>query len=152
MLRKLDLADMDAAALVRRTAFECALPWLAGLHTLQEDQRFFHERLFPTSELWGTFDDAGMIGIIAFRADWIDQLYVLPRAQRRGVGTQLLQIAQTRFPRLQLWTFQRNAPARRFYQRRGFVLVEETDGAGNEEKEPDALYLWTRDRADSSQT
>jgi putative acetyltransferase len=93
-----------------------------------------------------------MIGIIAFRADWIDQLYVLPRAQRRGVGTQLLQIAQTRFPRLQLWTFQRNAPARRFYERRGFVLVEETDGAGNEEKEPDALYLWTRDRADSSQT
>ena len=27
---------------------------------------------------------------------------------------------------------------------RGFAPVEETDGAGNEEKEPDARYLWTR--------
>jgi hypothetical protein len=43
---------------------------------------------------------------------------------------------------LHLWTFQRNAQARRFYEARGFALVEETDGAGNEEKEPDALYLW----------
>ena len=45
---------------------------------------------------------------------------------------------------LHLWTFQRNAQARRFYEARSFALVKETDGAGNEEKEPDALYLWTR--------
>jgi len=32
----------------------------------------------------------------------------------------------------------------RFYEARGFALVRETDGSGNEEKEPDALYLWTR--------
>ena len=144
MLRKLDLPDMDAAALVRRTAFEHALPWLAGLHTAEEDRWFFRERLFKTDELWGAFDDVELIGIIAFRAEWINQLYVLPGAQRRGIGTGLLQVAQRRFPRLHLWTFQRNAPARRFYEKHGFVLVEETDGAGNEEKEPDALYIWTR--------
>jgi len=27
---------------------------------------------------------------------------------------------------------------------RGFALVQETDGARNEENEPDARYLWTR--------
>jgi hypothetical protein len=32
----------------------------------------------------------------------------------------------------------------RFYEVRGFALVEETDGANNEEKEPDARYLWAR--------
>jgi GNAT superfamily N-acetyltransferase len=85
-----------------------------------------------------------MTGILAFREGWIDQLYVLPTAQGRGIGTQLLRIAQRSFDRLQLWTFQRNTQARRFYGARGFVLVEETDGARNEEKEPDALYLWTR--------
>ena len=26
----------------------------------------------------------------------------------------------------------------------GFELIRETDGSGNEDKEPDALYLWTR--------
>jgi len=40
--------------------------------------------------------------------------------------------------------FQRNARARRFYEARGFRLIEETDGARNEEREPDARYLWAR--------
>ena len=144
MLRQLKLDDMDAAARVVRTAFDQALPSLAGLRTPEEDQWFFRERVFETCEVWGAFDGAAMRGIIAFREGWIDQLYVLPEAQRRGVGKDLLQVAQNAFDRLQLWTFQRNVRARRFYEARGFALLEETDGAGNEEKEPDARYLWTR--------
>src|SRR5450631_3362966 len=144
MLMRLELADMDTAALVLRTSFDQALPSLAGLHTPEEDRWFFRDRVFKMCEVWGAFDNAVMIGIIAFRENWIDQLYVLPKAQGRGVGTELLQVARSSFDRLQLWTFQRNVQARRFYQARGFALVQETDGAGNEEKEPDALYLWTR--------
>ena len=41
-----------------------------------------------------------------------------------------------------LWVFQRNDGARRFYERHGLTLVELTDGAGNEEREPDARYDW----------
>jgi GNAT superfamily N-acetyltransferase len=144
MLRQLELADMDNAARVLRTTFDHALPWLAGLHTPEEDRWFFRERVFGTCQVWGAFDGVMIIGIIAFRQDWIDQLYVLPTAQGRGIGSELLQVAQNSFDRLQLWTFQRNGQARRFYQARGFALVRETDGAGNEEREPDALYLWTR--------
>jgi len=144
MLLKLDLADMDAAAGVHRAAFDQALPWLAGLHTPEEDRQFFRTRLFRACEVWGAADGAELAGIIAFREGWIDQLYVLPTTQRRGIGTELLDVAKSKFARLQLWTFQRNPQARRFYESRGFVLVEETDGAGNEEREPDARYLWTR--------
>ena len=147
MLRKLDLADMDVAAQVHRTAYDHALPWLSGRHTPQEDRWFFRERLYRTSQLWGAFVGAQMTGIIAFREDWIDQLYVLPGSQQRGIGTLLLQIAQRALPRLYLWAFQRNVQARTFYAKRGFLLVEETDGAHNDEKEPDALYLWTRNQA-----
>jgi GNAT superfamily N-acetyltransferase len=143
-LRKLEIADMEVAAVVYRTAFDNALPSLTGLHTPDEDRRFFRERLFKTCDLRGAFDQAEMIGIIAFREDWIDQLYVLPKSQRRGVGTELLQVAQRSFPRLHLWTFQCNARARRFYEKNGFALVENTDGTGNEEKEPDALYRLDR--------
>lgn len=103
--------------------------------------------MFKTCAFWGAFDGAVMIGMIAFRKDWIDQLYVLPDAQRRGTGTELLGVAQRSLDRLQLWTFQRNMHARRFYEARGFALVRETDGAGNEEKVPDALYRWTRPSA-----
>jgi GNAT superfamily N-acetyltransferase len=144
MLRRLELVDMDAAARVLRTAFDHALPALAGLHTPKEDRWFLRQRVFRTCEVWGAFDNAVMVGMLAFRADWIDQLYVLPEAQGRDVGTELLQVAQRRFDRLHLWTFQRNARARRFYEARCFALVQETDGAANEEKEPDALYRWTR--------
>jgi GNAT superfamily N-acetyltransferase len=114
MLRRLVLVDMDAAARVLRTAFDRALPALAGLHTPKEDRWFLRERVFRTCEVWGAFDNAVMVGMLAFRPDWIDQLYVLPEAQGRGVGTELLQVAQRRFDRLHVWTFQRNARARRF--------------------------------------
>jgi GNAT superfamily N-acetyltransferase len=144
MLRKLASTETDAAALVHRTAFDDALPALAGLHTPAEDRWFFRERVFEACELWGAFDRAALLGIIAFRAGWIDHLYVLPIAQGHGVGTQLLQVAQSSFGDLQLWTFQCNLRARRFYETRGFVLAEETDGARNEEREPDARYRWRR--------
>jgi GNAT superfamily N-acetyltransferase len=144
MLRQLKLADMDAAARVLRIAFDRALPTLAGLHTPEEDRWFFRERVFTTCEVWGAFDADAMTAVLAFREGWIDQLYVLPEAQGRGLGTALVQVAQNAFDRLQLWTFQRNVPARRFYEARGFALIQLTDGARNEEKEPDALYVWTR--------
>ena len=135
---------MDAAARVHRAAFDQALPWLTGLHTPEEDLWFYRERMFVTCTLWGAFDSDALTGVIAFHDDWIEQLYVLPAAQARGVGDALLDVAMHSADRLQLWTFQRNAPARRFYEVRGFVPVEQTDGSGNEENEPDVRYLWTR--------
>jgi hypothetical protein len=83
----------------------------------------------------------------AFREGWIDQLYVLPASQGRGIGTALLQIAQRQSGQLCLWTFQRNNNARRFYERHHFKLVKQTDGTRNEENEPDAMYAWLPDRA-----
>ena len=60
----------------------------------------------------------------------------------------LLQYVKKRQPEgLQLWVFQKNAAARRFYERHDFRLEKLTDGSGNMEREPDALYswhLWTR--------
>ena len=41
----------------------------------------------------------------------------------------------------QLWTFQSNHGARRFYERHGFVAVQHTDG-DNEEGAPDVRYEW----------
>jgi GNAT superfamily N-acetyltransferase len=144
MLRPLALTDMGAAAQVHRVAFDQAMPWLVGLHTPDEDRWFYRERIFPTCRVWGRFDGDELNGIIAFRDGWIEQLYVRPAAQGRGIGTELLNTTKGISERLELWTFQRNAATRRFYEARGFSLVEQTDGARNEEREPDARYVWTR--------
>jgi GNAT superfamily N-acetyltransferase len=105
MLRRLDLADMDQAARVHRASFDHALPWLAGLHTPDEDRWFYRKTVFKTCVLWGAFDASVMTAMIALRDDWIDQLYVLPDAQGRGTGSALLEIAMGAADRLQLWTF-----------------------------------------------
>ncbi len=142
LLRQLTLAEMDAAAAVHRAAYDDRLPWLAGRHTPGQDRWFFRERVFPACAVWGAVEGATIVGIIAYREDWIDQLYVAPAAQGRGCGTALLDVAKSASPRLHLWTFQRNHAARRFYQARGFVPIRQTDGTANEENEPDVLYLW----------
>jgi putative acetyltransferase len=144
-IRKLTQREMKSAATVHRIAFAHRLPWLAGLHTAEEDERYFRDHLFPRAEVWGALEGDILVGIMAFRDGWIDQLYVRPDAQGKGVGTRLLEVAQASCPRLYLWTFQRNAQARRFYENRGFTLVRETDGSTNQEKEPDALYSWSRE-------
>jgi GNAT superfamily N-acetyltransferase len=64
-------------------------------------------------------------------------------ASRRGVGDAMLAHAKRLRPAgLELWAFQRNAPARRFYETRGFVAKKFTDGATNMEREADVLYEW----------
>src|SRR5262249_21178656 len=133
--------DMDQVAVVHRRAFDERLPWLAGRHTPAEDRAFFRDRVFVDCSVWGAIDTE-MVGFIAFRPGWIDHLYVLPHRQSQGAGTMLLQIATSVHDSLQLWTFQRNALARRFYERHGFVALKETDGSRNEERAPDVLYRW----------
>jgi ribosomal protein S18 acetylase RimI-like enzyme len=57
----------------------------------------------------------------------------------------LLSIAKEREPeQLDLYTFQPNAGARRFYERHGFAAVEFGDGSDNEERVPDVLYRWVK--------
>lgn len=143
-LRRLTVSEMDDAAAIHRAARDDALPWLARLHTPEDDRAYFRRRVFADGTVWGALEEERVVGFIAFREDWIDHLYVSPGAQGRGLGAALLAVAKAAHPRLCLWTFQGNLPARRFYERRGFVLVEETDGAANEEREPDARYRWSR--------
>ena len=142
-LRRLSQSEMGEAAVVHRASFDERLPWLAGRHTPIEDAAFFRGRVFTDCEVWGAIENE-LIGFIAFREGWIDQLYVLPHRQSQGAGSALLRVAKAASSSLLLWTFQRNASARRFYERQGFIAVEETDGGGNEEREPDVLYRWQR--------
>jgi GNAT superfamily N-acetyltransferase len=95
------------------------------------------------AELSVAEDEAGILGFAGLNGDELTHLYADPPAQNRGVGTALLEHAKRRRPDgLELWVFQKNAGARRFYERHGFELVRLTDGAANMEREPDALYAW----------
>ncbi len=144
MIRRAATEDALAiAALFRRSFGELA--FLPTLHTPDEDQGFFGA-VVQEQEVWVWDEDGRILGFAALGDTMLNHLYVEPAEQARGIGAALLAHAKSRRVHgLRLWTFQRNANARGFYERRGFDIVEMTDGAGNEEREPDVLYEWHPD-------
>ena len=96
----------------------------------------------PSTGYWVARHDNQVVGYMLIAGEGLDHLYVRPGWQRRGIGLALLTQARALSPRrLTLWTFQRNAPARAFYEAQRFHAVEFTDGR-NEENEPDVRYVW----------
>lgn len=95
------------------------------------------------TELWVVEKEGRVVGFAGVSDSELTHLYIDPSAQNRGLGRALLDHVKSLRPeRLELWVFQKNVAARRFYERHGFELVRLTDGAGNMEHEPDALYEW----------
>jgi len=143
ILRRAAAADAQAVAFVHRTAVRVSLPFLPELHTAAEDLWFFSQRFLPANEVWVAEASGGeVVGYIGFDPAWINHLYILPESQGQGIGPALLEKALADGRPRRLWTFQQNTRARRFYESRGFALIALTDGSGNEEKTPDALYEW----------
>jgi GNAT superfamily N-acetyltransferase len=113
------------------------------IHSPDEDLEWVSGRLIPSGEVWLAEREAELVGVLVLSPGWVEQLYVAPGRTRAGIGSQLVRFAQQRQPAgLQLWTFQSNDPARLFYARHGFVEVEQTDGSGNEERQPDVRLVW----------
>lgn len=137
-------ADAVALAALFSSAKRTAMPWLPELHDEADDRRFIAERVLPRCEVLLVRRGSEPVGFLALAGDWVEHLYVRPDAQRAGVGSALLEAAMARRPGgLRLWTFQRNGGARAFYARHGFTELELTDGAGNEEREPDVRLGWS---------
>jgi GNAT superfamily N-acetyltransferase len=142
-LRLAGISDAGAIAGVHIVARREAMPWLPVLHTDAETRDWVTTIVLPNQEVWVAEIDGQVAGYAARDAAELNALYVLPGYQGRGVGSALLDRAKDRSPgELWLWTFQRNAPARRFYERHGFAAIALTNGAGNEEREPDVRYRW----------
>lgn len=111
-------------------------------HSLQDALDFFRGHVMTKCELWVAELGRSVGGLIALHGSWIDQLAIFPEYQRRGLGTALLNKAQQRSPEeLCAYAFQRNNPARAFYEHHGFVAV--TFGVSpRPESEPDVKYRW----------
>ncbi|MFJ8190245.1 GNAT family N-acetyltransferase [Streptomyces sp. NPDC096094] len=144
VLRRAEPTDARAAADVWLASFAAALPTVVRPRTDEEVQDYFRHVLVPLRETW-VAEAAGrdVVGVMVLEEGELSQLYLAPDWRGRGIGDRFVALAKERGPRgLSLWTFQVNAPAHRFYERHGFRVVERTDGARNEEREPDVRYVW----------
>ncbi|HUG86214.1 MAG TPA: GNAT family N-acetyltransferase [Euzebya sp.] len=133
------IADIHLAS---RKALGPAIP--APVHSDAETRQHFADHVVATHTVWVVEDPtAGIVAFIAVIDGWIAHLYVDPGSTGRGHGTVLLDLAKAMADQLDLWTFQANEGAWRFYARHGFVEVDRSDG-DNEEGAPDVHLRWTR--------
>src|SRR5262245_51544362 len=141
MIRRGRVEDADEIAVLFRRSFG-TLAFLPTLHTPDEDRGFFR-KVTEEREVWVAEEDGRLVGFAALSERTLDHLYVEPGEFGRGVGSALFaQATRSRPDGFQLWVFQKNERARRFYEKRGCRVVRLTDGSRNEEREPDALYEW----------
>jgi ribosomal protein S18 acetylase RimI-like enzyme len=162
-LRRATTADGAAIAAVFLDSFHTTLPSIKLAHTDDECREHFSGPVVTDLETWVALSrpraraagergeefappdlhEDQVVGFMALGADMIDHLYVRPDCTGRGIGSQLVALAQQLRPDgMRLYTFQINTGARRFYERHGFTVVDFNDGERNEEREPDVLYEW----------
>ena len=138
-------ADAEAIAAVYYASFRL-LTFLPMLHTIEEYRRFVADEILRECEVTVAEDDSGVIAFLAKQGDQVRLLYTRPDRIGRGAGTQLIEAAKSSgVAALELWCFQANTRARRFYEAHGFRAIRFTDGADNEERTPDVRYRWDRD-------
>ncbi|MFF3399928.1 GNAT family N-acetyltransferase [Streptomyces sp. NPDC002659] len=141
--RRADDSDAAAVADVWLRSFAAALPTVRRAHDDDEVRAWFSHVVVPQYETWIAVAQGSVVGLLVLDGEELEQLYLDPSWRGRGVGDRFVDLAKQQRPAgLRLWTFQVNEPARRFYERHGFIEVERTDGLRNEEREPDVRYVW----------
>jgi GNAT superfamily N-acetyltransferase len=142
-----DAADAAEVLLRSRRASAPAIPPM--VHSAADCRSWLAGLIERSEEVWvaESSDDEerpDVVAVMVLTDGWLEQLYVAPGWTGRGVGSELLAQAKARYPDgLQLWTFQANSAAQRFYARHGFTCLERTDGVGNEERAPDVRMAWS---------
>jgi GNAT superfamily N-acetyltransferase len=134
-----------AIANIHLAARQQAMPYLRRVHSDDRVRSYFGRVLGSGRQAWWVARCEGyVVAYMLINGEHLDHLYVSPQWQGHGIGSALLNKAKALSPNhLLLWTFQRNARARSFYEARGFRSIKQTNGQ-NEEGEPDVQYEWRK--------
>ena len=106
-----------------RESFEFGVG-IQDLHPISEQEKYFWTVVIPNNVIRVALLEGQLVGFVAASATSISQLYVRKGFHRRGIGSRLVEWSkQQSSGSLWLFTFERNAGARAFYERHGFKIV-----------------------------
>jgi len=145
-IREYRQEDFDVVTILWRVARERSLPEFQREkgHFFFEDQDYFRDHILTNNKVWVAEIDKRAVAFMAVEGEFIDQLYIHPNYQRRGIGKALLDFARAQSPNhLWLYTLQVNANARAFYEKNEFV-AERFGISPAPESAPDVEYHWRR--------
>lgn len=117
----MDAAQVHAASW-RESHREICSPEFVAAHTDQRQAAYLQGELEQGKRLFLLIDD-GPVGVVSVLEDRIENLYVHPDRWNKGYGTALLRFAEEQCKTPRLWVLNTNKQARRFYERRGYVLT-----------------------------
>ena len=125
------------------SAFAQDTDWMPIMHTGAEDIAHAGQMI---DRGWVTVaeDSTAVCGFMALDGTDLDALYIAAGAQRKGIGSALIEAAKSGAETLELWTFDANLPARQFYLKHGFKEIQRSDGSSNDEKLPDIRFQWQK--------
>ena len=136
-----DLTEIAEVHLAARHGAGTAFP--ASVHTDAEAHAWVASWDLTAHDVWVAVDGEQVAGYARCTPTWLDDLYVRPEHQGRGVGAALFGVMTSLRPGgFCLWVFESNLPARAFYRSRGCLELERTDGSANEERAPDIRVAW----------
>lgn len=141
-IRRVEAHEVELACSIYLRSRHSAVPAVPpSIHPDDAVHRWFRDVFYPAHEVFFAEVDGQPVSMLGVAPGWIEQLYVLAEFTGRSVGSALVDHAKTLHNQLDLWTFQSNVGARRFYERHGFVEIDRTDG-DNEERSPDIRFRW----------
>lgn len=95
-------------------------PDFIELHSPQHQEEYLREKLANGSKLYMLVEEKP-IGMVSVTESLIEDLYILPKMQNMGFGTELLRYAMERCEETPtLWILENNKDAERLYRRIGF--------------------------------
>ena len=113
----------DALVPMWRESFEYGVG-IVDPHPIARQRAHLIERVLPEHEVTVALEGERIVGFVAANAESVSQLFVRVGCHGRGIGSELLRRAMAASAgALWLYTFARNAQARRFYEARGFTAV-----------------------------
>lgn len=124
MIRPLCAEDLNAAVSIWYTASIKAHSFIPEeyWYSQKNDMRNLY---LPNCKSWVYEIDNRILGFISYFEGNIPAIFVAPKAQSQGVGTQLLQFLKQKYNKLSLTVYKENEKTYQFYIRQGFIDGEE---------------------------
>lgn len=117
--------------------------WMPRVHSREDVVKHYEDDEKMKRNTIVAVDGARVRGFVTLTRDgFINALYVEAASRNQGIGGLLLQrVKRELSPQVNLYVFQANDKAQRFFARHGFVEINRTTG-DNEEDLPDTLMEW----------
>ena len=124
-IAEFDPADTEALVRMWRAGFDFGVG-VKDFHPIQEQVTYLRETLQPAYRLRVAWEGDALAGFLASNEESVAQLHVRVERIGHGIGTRLLALAKAESSgSLLLYTFAQKTRAPRFYERAGFVAIEE---------------------------